>query len=125
MKDLPHVTWLRAFEAAARHSSFAIAAAELGLTSAAVSQQIRHLEKHLDTQLFRRLPRGVQLTENGVAYSQVVRKSFEDMAIATSGLFGKDASGWCGCARRFPLPRWSSPPALASSKRSTPTFRCR
>ena len=89
MKDLPHVTWLRAFAAAARHSSFATAAEELGLTSAAVSQQIRHLEKHLDTQLFHRLPRGVQLTENGVAYSQVVRKSFEDMAVATSGLFGK------------------------------------
>jgi LysR family glycine cleavage system transcriptional activator len=62
MKDLPHVTWLRAFEAAARHSSFATAAGELGLTSAAVSHQIRHLEKHLDTQLFHRLPRGVQLT---------------------------------------------------------------
>ncbi len=56
---LPHVTWLRAFEAAARHSSFSDAAFELNLTPAAVSQQIRLLEQHLDTLLFRRLPRGV------------------------------------------------------------------
>jgi LysR family glycine cleavage system transcriptional activator len=87
MADLPHVTWLRAFEAAARHSSFSAAAAELGLTPAAISQQIRLLEKHLKTQLFERRPRGVVLTDLGQAYAQPVRKSFADMAAATDGLF--------------------------------------
>ncbi len=84
---LPHVTWLRAFEAAARHSSFSDAAFELNLTPAAVSQQIRLLEQHLDTLLFRRLPRGVELTDMGQAYALPVRKSFSEMQDATEGLF--------------------------------------
>ncbi|MGC1430188.1 MAG: LysR family transcriptional regulator [Albidovulum sp.] len=87
MADLPHVTWLRAFEAAARHSSFSAAAEELGLTPAAVSQQIRLLEKHLKVTLFERLARGVALTDMGQAYAQPIRKSFADMALATKGLF--------------------------------------
>ena len=84
---LPHVTWLRAFEAAARHSSFSDAAAELNLTPAAVSQQIRLLEQHLGAPLFRRLPRGVVLTDIGQAYALPVRKSFSEMQQATEGLF--------------------------------------
>lgn len=88
MVDLPYATWLRTFEAAARHGSFSTAADELGLTPAAVSQQIRLLEKHLGTKLFERLPRGVALTDMGQAYSQPVRKSFSDLEVATRGLFG-------------------------------------
>lgn len=88
MADLPHVTWLKAFEAAARHSSFSAAAAELNLTPAAVSQQIRLLEKHLNAHLFERRPRGVVLTDIGQAYAQPIKKSFNDMAVATDGLFG-------------------------------------
>lgn len=88
MVDLPHVTWLKAFDAAARHSSFTAAAAELNLTPAAVSQQIRLLENHLNTQLFERRPRGVVLTDIGQAYAQPIRNSFIDMAAATDGLFG-------------------------------------
>ncbi|KIC08579.1 LysR family transcriptional regulator [Leisingera sp. ANG-M1] len=89
MTDLPHVTWLKAFEAAARLNSFSAAAEELGLTPAAISQQIRLLEKHLHTQLFKRLPRGVALTDTGQAYAQPIRKSFDDMQRATTGLFSK------------------------------------
>ena len=84
---LPHLTWLRAFEAAARHSSFSDAAAELNLTPAAVSQQIRLLEQHLGIQLFYRLPRGVSLTDLGQAYALPIRKSFTEMQDATEGLF--------------------------------------
>lgn len=84
---LPHVTWLRTFEAAARHSSFSDAAGELNLTPAAVSQQIRLLEQHLGVQLFKRLPRGVVLTDMGQAYALPVRKSFSEMQNATEGLF--------------------------------------
>lgn len=84
---LPHVTWLRAFEAAARHKSFTEAAIELNLTPAAVSQQIRLLERHLGAPLFRRLPRGVVLTDVGQAYALPVRKSFAEIQDATEGLF--------------------------------------
>ncbi|WP_299822706.1 LysR substrate-binding domain-containing protein [uncultured Jannaschia sp.] len=87
MRRLPHVTWLRSFEAAARHSSFSAAADELSLTPAAVSQQIRLLEQHLGIPLFTRLAKGVQLTDLGLAYAIPVRKSFLEMQSATNGLF--------------------------------------
>jgi LysR family glycine cleavage system transcriptional activator len=85
---LPTLTWLRAFEAAARTSSFAAAASELNLTSGAISYQIRALEAHLGFALFERLPRGVKLTPMGVAYLPPVRKAFEELADSTAGLFG-------------------------------------
>jgi LysR family glycine cleavage system transcriptional activator len=85
---LPTLTWLRAFEAAARTSSFSAAAAELNLTSGAISYQIRALEGHLGFALFERLPRGVKLTPMGVAYLPPVRKAFEELADSTVGLFG-------------------------------------
>jgi len=87
MRQLPHVTWLRTFEAAARHSSFASAADELNLTPAAVSQQIKLLEETLEMKLFKRLPKGVELTDIGQAYAQPVRASFQDLQTATNGLF--------------------------------------
>ena len=85
---LPTLTWLRAFEAAARTSSFTAAAAELNLTSGAISYQIRALEAHLGFALFERRPRGVKLTPMGVAYLPPVRKAFEELADSTVGLFG-------------------------------------
>jgi LysR family transcriptional regulator, glycine cleavage system transcriptional activator len=85
---LPTLTWLRAFEAAARTSSFTAAAAELRLTSGAISYQIRALESHLGFPLFERLPRGVKLTPLGVAYLPPVRRAFEQLADSTVGIFG-------------------------------------
>lgn len=61
----PPLTALRAFEAAARHMSFAKAAAELHVTPAALSFQIRTLEDHLGQPVFRRLNRAIALTEAG------------------------------------------------------------
>lgn len=88
MRHLPPPAWLRSFEAAARLGGFTAAAAELGLTPAAVSQQIRSLEARLGYPLFHRLPRGVALTELGQSYLPAVRRAFEDLASATAGLFG-------------------------------------
>jgi LysR family transcriptional regulator, glycine cleavage system transcriptional activator len=90
---LPTLTWLRAFEAAARTSSFTAAAGELNLTSGAISYQIRALEGHLGFALFERLPRGVKLTAMGVAYLPPVRKAFEELADSTVGLFGGSERG--------------------------------
>lgn len=87
MRRLPHVTWLSTFEAAARHGSFAAAADELNLTPAAVSQHIKLLEETLEMKLFKRLPKGVELTDIGQAYAQPVRQSFVDLQTATDGLF--------------------------------------
>jgi LysR family glycine cleavage system transcriptional activator len=49
---LPHLLWIRTFDACARHLSFARAADELALTPAAVGQHIRHLESRLGFVLF-------------------------------------------------------------------------
>lgn len=88
---LPPLPWLRAFEAAARHSSFTAAAEELNLTQAAVSHQVRSLEKHLGVTLFERLPRSLRLTEMGAAYLPPLRRSFGELAAATAGLFGSSS----------------------------------
>lgn len=88
---LPPLLLLRAFEAAARLSSFTAAASELNITQAAVSYQVRALEEHLGFALFERRPRGVNLTAMGVAYLGPVRKAFDDLAISTVGLFGARA----------------------------------
>jgi LysR family glycine cleavage system transcriptional activator len=87
---LPSLTWLRAFEAAARGESFTAAARELGLTQAAISYQVRALEDYLGWELFERLPRGVRLTAMGIAYLAPVRKAFDDLAVSTLGLFGNN-----------------------------------
>lgn len=88
MNNLPPLSWLRSFEVAARLNSFSAAANELNLTPAAVSQQIGLLEKRLGTTLFKRLPRGVALTDIGLAYAEPIKKSLIDMSEATRGLFG-------------------------------------
>ncbi|WP_299849430.1 LysR family transcriptional regulator [uncultured Roseovarius sp.] len=80
---LPSLNTLRAFEAAARHLSFRAAATEIGVTSGAVSQQVRKLEQSLGVDLFHRLPHGLLLTVEGEAYLPKITKVFEDLTAAT------------------------------------------
>src|SRR5215510_2633258 len=75
-RNLPLHT-LPAFEAAARHASFRLAAAELHLTPSAISHQIRTLEDALGMRLFQRLPRGLKLTEAGANYASTVREALD------------------------------------------------
>ena len=58
----PPLSVLRTFAAAVRHGSFARAAAELHVTPAAVSQQMRLLEQRLGVALFARGARGLSVT---------------------------------------------------------------
>ncbi len=74
---LPPLTALRAFEAAARHLSFAKAAEELNVTPAALSFQIKNLETHLGRPVFRRLNRAVELTEAGRLLAPGLREGFD------------------------------------------------
>jgi LysR family transcriptional regulator of beta-lactamase len=98
---------LRAFEAAARHSSFTKAAIELCVTPAALSHQVKGLEERLGVLLFRRLPRGLSLTDEGQALLPVLRESFDRIAallagfddgegreILSVGVVGTFALGW-------------------------------
>lgn len=79
---LPPLTALRAFDAAARHMSFSKAAAELNVTPAALSFQIKSLEEHLEAPLFRRLNRAVELTDAGRALSPGASDGFTALAAA-------------------------------------------
>lgn len=92
-RRLPPLNALRAFEAAARHLSFTKAAEELHVTQAAVSHQIKGLEEWLGLPLFRRMNRGLVLTDAGQTYLPPLREALDTMANATERLIRKDATG--------------------------------
>ncbi len=77
---------LRAFEAAARHLSFAQAADELAVTPTAISHQIRSLEALVGAPLFRRRPRPIALTRAGLTLYPILREGFDDFAAALTRL---------------------------------------
>lgn len=111
---------LRAFEAAARHLNFTRAALELCVSQGAVSHQVAALERRLGVPLFRRLPRGLALTDEGHALVPVVADSFDRIGatleryaggrlrdVLTVGVVGTFAAGWlmrrmAGFARAHP-----------------------
>ena len=81
---LPPLNALRAFEAASRHLSFANAAAELHVTPAALSQQIKSLESHLGAPVFLRLNRRVELTDIGRMLAPNISEGFDTLQSAWS-----------------------------------------
>jgi LysR family transcriptional regulator of beta-lactamase len=83
--DLP-LNALRAFEVSARQLSFTRAAEELHLTPAAVSQHVKNLEQRLGVPLFRRLPRGLALTDEAQGLLPTLADAFERIAAAVDGL---------------------------------------
>ena len=98
---------LRAFEASARHLSFTRAAEELHVTQAAVSHQVKLLESQLKVPLFKRLPRGLMLTQEGELLLPVLKSSFDQMShtldrlgesnyreVLNVGVVGTFAVGW-------------------------------
>ena len=107
LSQLPSLNALRAFEASARHLNLTRAALELHVTQTAVSQHSRKLEDHLGTPLFRRLPRGLALTDEGLALLPTLSDAFARMETAleqirenrprevlTVGVVGTFAVGW-------------------------------
>jgi LysR family glycine cleavage system transcriptional activator len=84
MSTLPPLASIRAFEAAARHESFTKAAAELGMTQAAVSYQVKLLEDRIGAPLFLRAPRRVVLSELGKRLAPQVSDAFQRL----EGAFG-------------------------------------
>ena len=92
-RRLPPLNALRAFEAAARHLSFAKAAHELNVTPAAISHQIKGLEDYLGVKLFRRAKRAIWLTEAGQACLPDLREGFDRLAAGMDRLRNLDDSG--------------------------------
>jgi len=91
-RRLPPLNGLRSFEAAARNLSFTKAASELNVTQAAVSHQVKGLEERLGVQLFKRVNRGLLLTDGGQEYLRAVRESFDRIAEATDRLVATEAT---------------------------------
>lgn len=83
---MPPLVALRAFEAAARHQSFRMAAEELAVTATAISHQIRHLEQLLGVALFERRARRVALTPEGRTLFPALREAFDVMNEALAPL---------------------------------------
>lgn len=77
---------VQAFEAAARLSSFALAAEELFVTPSAISHQIKFLEEQFGVQLFHRIHRAVVLTDAGRRYAEEISAAFARIEAATRDL---------------------------------------
>jgi LysR family glycine cleavage system transcriptional activator len=109
-RDLPPLPSARAFEAAARHSSFQGAAEELHVTPSAISHQVRSLESFLGVELFRRDHRGVTLTREGTAYLTELRQAFDQIGKATAAIKKRKLSGSfvLGATSAF-ISRWILP----------------
>jgi LysR family glycine cleavage system transcriptional activator len=111
---LPSLNGLRAFEAAARHLSFTLAAAELNVTQTAISHQIKRLEEELGLRLFIRKNRALALTPKAKDYLPGVRAAFNDLRLATDRLLRKDddnvltISTLSSLAAKWLLPRLST-----------------
>jgi LysR family glycine cleavage system transcriptional activator len=111
---LPSLNGLRAFEAAARHLSFTLAAAELNVTQTAISHQIRRLEEELGLRLFVRKNRALTLTAKAKDYLPGVRAAFNDLRLATDRLLRRDddnvltISTLASLAAKWLLPRLST-----------------
>lgn len=84
MQNLPPLNALRAFEVAARTGSFVQAGAELGVTAAAVSQQVKALETHLGKRLFLRQGNRIMLTDAGRTVYPRIEQAFGDIASMTT-----------------------------------------
>ena len=91
---LPPLNALRAFEAAARHLSFAKASEELNVTPAAVSQQIKKLEDYLQVQLFGRKNRRLTLSDDALLILPGIKDGFNKMMAAVQSLQRRQEHGF-------------------------------
>lgn len=90
MRRLPPLSAVRVFEAAARHENFTIAAAELGMTQAAVSYQVKALEERIGTALFVRERGRARLTPTGARLAPPLRQAFDVIANAFASVRAED-----------------------------------
>lgn len=113
-RSLPPLTSLRAFEAAARSLSFTRAARELHVTPAAISHQIRGLERFLGVVLFQRTGRRLELTRDGQVAAEHFKEAFDRIARGVQALRPQSREGELtvsvtpAFATRWLLPRLQS-----------------
>lgn len=114
---------LRVFDAAARHLSFTRAADELAVTPAAVGQQIRALEDVLGVVLFRRTPKGLELTGEAEAGLESLRLGFLQFEEAVRAMqAGQSSDALTIAAPRDFTAKWLAP-RLARYSQQAPSLR--
>ena len=114
---------LRVLDAAARHLSFTRAADELAVTPAAVGQQIRALEDMLGVVLFRRTPKGLELTDEAVAGLDALRGGFLQFEEAVRAMqSGQSSHVYTIACPRDVLGLWLAP-RLAAFRADNPQLR--
>ncbi|WP_295631555.1 LysR family transcriptional regulator [Novosphingobium sp.] len=114
---------LRVLDAAARHLSFTRAADELAVTPAAVGQQIRALEDLLGVVLFRRTPKGLELTDEAAAGLDAIREGFLRFEEAVQAMqAGQSSQVYTIAAPRDVFAAWLSP-RLAAFRAGNPHVR--
>jgi LysR family glycine cleavage system transcriptional activator len=85
-RKLPSLPSLQAFDAVARNRSFTRAAVDLGVTQAAITQHIKHLEELFEVQLFVRGTSGVTPTDAAISYLNTIQPSLYEISLATTRL---------------------------------------
>ncbi len=124
-KSLPPISWLRSFEAAARHLSFTAAAEEIGLTQSAVSQQVKSLETRLGVPLFMRHARGLALTDAGRRLLPEVAVPLQALAAAMDVVDTGPANSLLTIATSVSVAHWIIAPRLPEFKARFPALRVR
>jgi LysR family glycine cleavage system transcriptional activator len=110
---LPPLNAVRAFEAAARLGGFNAAGAELNVSANAVGRLVKILEDSLGVPLFRRLARGVVVTEAGGRYLARVGTLLDQLDEATADLQSLETSSAVVSACRVGGLRWLIPAPAA------------
>jgi LysR family glycine cleavage system transcriptional activator len=121
--SLPPLNALRAFEAAARSGSYVAAAEELGVSPAAVSQQVKNLEDFLGKELFRRYNNRIVLTDAGQTIYSGASEALQSISAFTEQVVsGRARSRLVISALPSVAERWMEP-KLAAFMREKPNFR--
>lgn len=121
--SLPPLNAIRAFEAAARHGGYVAAADELGVSPAAVSQQVRNLEDFLGKQLFRRYNNRIALTDAGqTIYSGAATALQSISAMTEQVVTGRARARLVVSCVPSMAERWIAP-RLAAWRLRMPNFR--
>lgn len=122
-RQLPSMTALVVFEAAARRMSFTKAAEELGITQAAVSRQVQALEQTLGFPLFRRLHRSIELTERGRVLSKSMSESLGAITRTVRSLTEEKKAGELVIAASVAFSHFWLLPKISDFRRINPQVR--
>ncbi|RDL45053.1 LysR family transcriptional regulator [Marinomonas piezotolerans] len=123
--DMPPLHMLVVFESSARHLSFTAAARELGTTQPAISQQVKALEGLLNTPLFRRVYRGVELTDEGHILLKTTQSSFSEIRKVISYIRNRNKSPRINVATDFAFAAYWLMPRLPEFRKQHPDIEIR